>query len=301
MKRYAPLLSIPLLIGCSSSDATSSSATTTGGATDPSTLSFDLDSYTVKPGEEKKYLCYTFNLPADGPTTLDEITPIYGKATHHIGVYYTFPAEKEGKVFECPELVRDNWIALYVGGIDSGSLKMPQGTGSTLVKGQQILVQLHLLNTTTETITDHAQIQFHTTKEKVIPAGIYGFDDRAVKIPAQAKDFEQGMDCPSMSRDMDVFAVFGHMHRYGKSIEMSRGKAPGDEVIYKAPWTFNDQPTTPMSFHIKKGDDLHLRCWYDNPDAMDVAYGESTFNEMCSFIFYYTPYDALDGCVKTAP
>jgi hypothetical protein len=29
-----------------------------------------------------------------------------------------------------------------------------------------------------------------------------------------------------------------------------------------------------------------------------VTYGESSFNEMCAFVLYYSPYQHLDGCQK---
>jgi hypothetical protein len=98
---------------------------------------------------------------------------------------------------------------------------------------------------------------------------------------------------------MDVFAVFGHMHTHGKHIEASRGAKPGDEILYEADWLFDDQPTIPANFHVKSTDDIHIRCWYDNATANMLTYGENTSDEMCSFVFYYTPYEALDGCVVT--
>jgi hypothetical protein len=110
-------------------------------------------------------------------------------------------------------------------------------------------------------------------------------------------DVEQVLSCPDVGVDMDVFAVFGHMHTLGRHIEVSRGAQPGEEILYKADWVFDEQPTTPAQFNVAPTDDIHIRCRYDNPTDNMIGYGESTYDEMCSFVFYYTPYVGLNGCV----
>lgn len=244
-------------------------------------------------------MCYTFRLPADKETIVREIEPVYGQATHHLGIYYTFQQDEPEGEFECPELTRDNWIPLYGGGVESGTLSLPEGAGFHLKPNQQILVQLHLLNAASEPVTDKAKIIFRTLDNAdAVQAGMFGFDNRAINVPAQAQNHEESMTCSPIGRDMDVFAVFGHMHQHGKHIEVSRGANPGDEVLYDADWKFEEQPTEPKLFHVAKDDTIHVRCWYDNSTAQDLPYGESTFNEMCSFVFYYTPYKSLFGCLK---
>lgn len=53
---------------------------------------------------------------------------------------------------------------------------------------------------------------------------------------------------------------------------------------------------TPLT--IARGDALHTTCTYDNTDGRPVRYGESTFDEMCFVVLFYTPYDGLNGCVN---
>jgi hypothetical protein len=294
---YLPILVACVgLLGCGGEDA---------GTTPPvesPEVSFETSSYSLMPGEEKRYFCYTTRLPEDQETIITEITPTYGAATHHLGIYYTLSPEPDG-AFECPELVRETWLPLYGGGVESGSLKLPEGAGFRLPKNTQVLVQLHLLNASSAAIEDKAAITFKTADpaREVTPAGMFGFDNRTIQIPAASKDFEQAMSCPAVGREMNVFAVFGHMHTLGKHIEASRGASPGDEILYEADWLFDDQPTIPANFQIKPTDNIHIRCWYDNPTTHTLTYGENTSDEMCSFVFYYTPYEALDGCVSVPP
>ena len=307
------LTTLALLAGCggtqetgsSGTGGTSATTTTSGtGGTVPAgdTFEFDTPDYTVKSGEEVTYMCFTTRVPADAKMFITEVEPIYGKAIHHLGIYQTIGSDEPEGVFNCPELSKDNWLPIYGGGIESGTLKMPEGAALSVPAGGQILVQLHLLNTLQNEVTDKAHIIFHTTKDTgVTTAGMFGFDNRDLHIPAQTMDAVEAQTCSPIGRDMDVFAVFGHMHQRGKKIEVSRGANPGDEVLYSAEWSFQDQPTVPAKFHVSKTDTIHVRCWYDNPDNYEVNYGEKTANEMCSFVFYYTPFKSLFGCLKTAP
>jgi hypothetical protein len=304
MIRSIPVLSLallasPLLVACGGSGDPIPPVEDAG--TKPNEVRFDTSTYTLKPGEERRYMCYTTRLPGDAATLVKQVAPIYGKATHHLGIYYTIAAEPDGE-FECPELVRETWIPLYGGGVESGTLKAPDGAAFHLLPKQQILVQLHLLNAGAETIEDKATIVLETSTDTTLKkAGMFGFDDRDLNIPAHSKGVAQGMSCPNVGVDMDVFAVFGHMHQHGKTIQVTRGAAPGAEVLYQDGWNFDNQPTVPKSFHVSAKDTINIGCTYDNDGDADLHYGESTANEMCSFAFYYTPYEALDGCLKAPP
>lgn len=254
-------------------------------------ISFDTASYTVQPNEEKRYYCFTMRLPADQDVFVTEITPKYGRATHHLGVYYTLADEPDG-VFDCPELVKQTWIPLYGGGIESGTLAAPSGAAFHLKAGQQILVQLHLLNATPSPVTDKATITLKTTMDTTAtPAGMFGMTNTQIMLPAQ-KQSDVTMNC-QVGEDMSVFAVFGHMHQLGTRIELSRTNG---SMLFGETWNFNDQPTIPQLFQLSKGDQLTLHCQYQNSTNAAVSYGESSDQEMCAFVLYYTPYQHLDGC-----
>jgi hypothetical protein len=258
-----------------------------------SEIDVDTASYTVQAGEEKRYYCFTTRLPADKDTYITQIEPVYGKATHHLGVYYTLTDEPDG-VFDCPQLFTPTWIPLYGGGIQSGTLTLPQGAAFHLPKNQQILVQLHLLNAGQSPVTDKATIKISTTDDtNSVEAGVFGMLDTQVAIPPNAPG-DAAMDCP-VKAPMNVFAVFGHMHQLGTHIELSQNGGP---MLFSENWNFNDQPTVAKTFSLNTGDSLHLHCQYQNTTGQMVSYGESSFNEMCAFIVYYTPSQGVTGCEK---
>lgn len=263
----------------------------------PGKLRHETKSYTLQPGEEK-YFCYTMTLPADHETLVTEFAPEYGRAVHHFSYYYTIAPEPDG-YSECPVLIKTTWVPLFEGGRDSGKLSLPAGAGVRL-RGQQLLIQLHLLNSTKSPITETSAMVMTTIDPttKTLGAGLFGFDNRVISIPPKTTEYEQSMSCP-VDKDMDVFAIMGHMHTRGSYIQVSRGAAPGAEVLYESKWNFDVQPTTPLVLKIKKGDNIHLRCKWANDSDKLIKYGESTYDEMCAFVWYYTPYEALDGCIKS--
>lgn len=283
-------LSLAVLSSCASKDDATTVPTNNG-------FQFDTLSYTLQPGEEK-YFCYTMTLPTDKDSVITEFAPQYGKAVHHFAFYYTLVQEKDG-FSECPVLFKDTWVPLFEGGKDSGKLALPAGSAVRL-KGQQLLIQLHLVNATKAPITEKSGIFLKTVDPatKTTSAGLFGFDNRVIEIPPKSMGTEVSMTC-AMDKDMDVFAIMGHMHTRGHNIQVSRGAKPGDEILYETKWNFDVQPTTPINFKVKKGDNVHLKCSWNNESDKTLKYGESTFDEMCAFVWYYTPYDKIDGCVKS--
>lgn len=264
------------------------------------TLHVDLvsDPYTLQPGDEK-YFCYTLTLPADKDIALTKMTPTYGAGTHHILVAQTIAPEPDG-FSECNVLIRTTWIPLYGGGLNSGPLEMPEHTGmKTLQRGQQILMQLHLQNATDAPITASTamRLDYVEATPDVIPAMLYGMDNRKIAVPPHSDAVETEMSCLA-DRDLDVFALMGHMHKHGVHLDVSRGATPGAEMLYQEEWKFESQPVTPVSLHVKKDETIYLRCTHSNDTDAPLAYGESSDDEMCAMVLYISPAETLDGCIS---
>jgi len=256
------------------------------------------DPYTLQPGDEK-YFCYAVNLPADKDIAITKMTPTYGAGTHHILVSQTLAPEPDG-FSECNVLIRTTWIPLYAGGLNSGPLALPPNTGmKTLQQGQQILMQLHLQNATDApiTATTAMRLDYVETTPDLIPANIYGLDNHKIAVPPHSDAVETSMSCV-VDRDLEVFAVLGHMHKHGVHLDLSRGATPGTEMLYAEEWKFEQQPVTPLAMHIAKNDMIHLRCTHSNDTDAPLAYGESSDTEMCAMVLYYAPAETLSGCLN---
>jgi hypothetical protein len=285
----SPVLAIhaaTLLIGCTSSS-------------EPETPHFDFASqtYTLQPGEEK-YFCYTTNLPADRDIAITKVTPTYGAGTHHI--LMSQAVAPEPAFSECPVLSKQTWVPLYGGGKGSGPLVMPDNVGfKPLTRGQQIILQLHLQNASDSPISAHTamRIDYVESTPDLIQAGFVGFDNRRLVIPPHSDAAMNEMSC-LITKDLDVFAILGHMHKYGTRLDVSRGAVAGEEMLYEETWNFDAQPVTPTSFKLNPNDNLHLRCTYRNDGEAPLTYGESSDNEMCVLLLYYAPARETRGCVQ---
>ena len=292
MKPSYLALAFPLLAACGGSGDSTPAVEEPSGPT----LRIDSDSYTLQPGEEK-YFCYASHLPAK--TTITEIMPVYGQGTHHILFAQTIAPEPEG-FSACNVLFKTTWIPLYLGGFNSSPLSMPADSGMTLAKGQQVLLQLHLQNPSDRPITAKTSmiLSLSDGSKTLTPAGIFGFDNRAIDVPPHSDNVGTSMTC-NVDKDMDVFAVLPHMHKHGEKIDFFKGKDASGDLLYTHDWNFEEQPVSPVTFHMKKGDPAYLQCAHRNQSDVAVPYGESSDQEMCAFILYYTPFDGLDGCVHT--
>lgn len=272
-------------------------ACTSSSMSDTPHIDFVSDAYTLQPGEEK-YFCYATNLPADRDIAIVKLSPTYGAGTHHILVSQAVVPEPTFS--ECPVLSKTTWVPIYAGGKDSSPLELPDNTGFTpLMRGQQVVMQLHLQNATDAPISAKTamRIDFVDATPGLIRAGFVGFDNRSLNIPAHSDPAMNEMSCV-MDQEVDVFAALGHMHKHGLHLDVSRGAVAGAEMLYQEDWNFDAQPITPVSFKLKPSDDLFLRCSYRNDGDTPLVYGESSDNEMCVLVLYYAPASTAQGCVK---
>jgi hypothetical protein len=299
-------IALVLLAACGGTGGTTGSGGNGGAGGSPvvgKALTITTPDYEVGAGEEKRYKCFSAYTPGaeDGPT--DEETVVtkigakYGVGVHHVVVWQALLKEQEGQ-WDCPELAKPTWFPLWVGGIASTPLTMPAGAGIHIPPHSQVVIQLHLLNTTQTPIASSAELTMETSDDHTLtPAGAYGFDNRAISLPPHSSNQQTTMTCP-ITRDTHVFALFAHLHQRGTFVNVANGPAIGTNDVYSAPWVYDDQPITTVDFDVKKGGSFTTRCTYANPEDNTVGYGESVNAEMCSVVIYTVPWAGYGGCVN---
>ena len=178
-------------------------------------VTFSSTDFELAPGDEK-YMCWAGNLPADRQVIVREISADYGPGTHHIFFGWTLAPETEGMT-ECPVLFKTTWIPIYLGGVDTSPLAMPEAAGVDLGTGKQLVLQLHLQNTTSRPIVNRVTMHMKTRDpaQEYVQAGIFGLDNRVIDLPANTMDVRTSMTCKP-GREMNVFSVLGHMHKHGR-------------------------------------------------------------------------------------
>src|SRR5579883_2522633 len=105
-------------------------------------------SYTVPAGSEQ-YLCFAHTLTEKTDVAITEFQVYPSQFVHHLAVFRTLEKEPEG-MSVCPVLIKTTWIPMFAGGRGTSGLTLPAGAGFQLAANDQVLVQLHLLNATSQ-------------------------------------------------------------------------------------------------------------------------------------------------------
>jgi hypothetical protein len=253
--------------------------------------------YTVDASVEK-YFCFTQTVTVD--TAAIEVQVKNGALVHHLGIFQTIAPEPDG-FSECPSLIKQTWLPLYGGGRSTPGMKLPAGAGFKFTAGTQILMQLHLVNASPASVTETTAVNliFSDNPAALTPAGIFAVGNSTFNLPVGATGYPVVGKCAA-PKALDVFAMFPHMHRLGRSIAFEQGasEATAASRLTVDPWSFGDQPMKMTSYRINAGDFLRTTCVYDNTDGKPVTYGESSYDEMCFMVLFYTPFDRLGGCIN---
>jgi len=255
--------------------------------------------YTVAPGEER-YLCWAVTLQEPADVAVTRIDVFDASAVHHVLVSRALQAEPATS--ECPVLARTTWQPFYGGGKGTKGLVLPDGAGFRIAGNTQVVVQLHLLNATTQPVTEKAfvNLTYAADATQVVPAGIFTLGTLGISIPPGATDYEVGAGCAA-PKDLNVFAALPHMHQIGTRITFSYGATQTDarELVRRDPWLFGEQEMELMKLPVKKGEYISTACRYNNTTDKTVGWGESSLDEMCFFAMFYTPYSGGgNGCIK---
>lgn len=250
---------------------------------------------------DEKYLCYTVTLQEAADIAVTKFTSTTSSAVHHFEVFETLEAEQAG-LFDCSStLIKQSWLPLFGGGASAGGLTLPAGAGFQIPKDAQLLLQVHLLNATMSPVTTQVSVDMTYAPDAtaVTPAGIYAVGSMGIMLPPGVTTTVASPHC-SLSKQYNVFAVQPHMHQLGTKIEFQHGTTEATmQTAYKRdPWVFGVQPIDQTTMTLNAGDFVGATCTYDNTTADMVTYGESTKNEMCFFVLFYTPYDHLNGCLN---
>ncbi len=255
---------------------------------------------TLTAGQEQ-YLCYTVTLQEAADVAVTQFESTAGTVVHHFEIFQTLAPEQAG-LFDCSStLIKQSWLPLFGGGAQAGGLTLPAGAGFPIPKDAQLLLQVHLLNATTAPVTTSVTVdmKYAADPTAITPAGIYALGSMNINLPAGTTTTIASPNC-TLSKQYNVFAVQPHMHQLGTKIVFNHGatEASMAEQYQRDPWVFGVQPIDQVTMTLNSGDFVGATCTYDNTTSDTVVYGESTMNEMCFFVLFYTPFDHLDGCLN---
>jgi hypothetical protein len=188
---------------------------------------------------------------------------------------------------------------IFGSGVGTEEIQFPEGLGLHLAAGQQLVLDMHLFNTSADPIAgDSGTMALLTTAEATtqlvdnLLAGPVVFS-----IPPNQTSVVTG-DC-TMDADVQIIAVQPHMHWLAVHQKIVAKRATGDVVLHDGDFSFDSQIYYPVSpgVSLAKGEKLHVECTYNNTTGATVTFGESTTDEMCLASVYRYPASAAAGVI----
>ncbi len=289
---FLPTLLVTV-VGCGGSDE---APTDRGGPVDPTASwpTLIAADWTIPPGKED-YVCARRTLEEDV-----YITAFAGSApagAHHALVTIGVPDVPDG-VTQCDF---NTVFGVTAFGSDAGAkpLEFPPGVATKIAKGVQLLLNVHLENTTGSDLAGTYSVRFQSIPEAEVleRAEFFAAGTTAVTVPPRTTTTHTGY-C-TMRNDITLVAVAPHMHTLGRHEKVVAETATGELTLLDAPFTFGQQTYSSLdSVKMANGDKLRVECTHENTTDAVVNNGPTIQNEMCMATFYRYPPSGLTFCME---
>jgi hypothetical protein len=281
--RWGSLVALIIAMSSGCSTEVASGTHSAGLQRDGDQVVLRTEEFTVPAGEER-YVCYAI--------TLDEEMVVSGfhapgiPVVHHSSLMRALVPEPEG-LSECPVLFKVTWETMFGGGAGDTSLEYPAGTAQTLEAGEQLVLQLHLLNVQDEDITLDAYMEIMLTSGTDLePIYLGAIGNTDIRLPPGEESTVQAV-C-EMQRDARVIAFSPHMHQLGTAMVFEVGDSMDSlqEIYRRDPYDFDNQFIDPVELQLEAGQIIRNTCTYINSSDDPVVFGESSLDEMCYMVTY---------------
>jgi len=255
--------------------------------------------YQLAAGQET-YLCKWVTMTED--LLIHSITPVDGQATHHQVLAIESTKNIPDGLKPCgtqAEFDILTWKMLFASGVGSPTLTMPDNVALPVHAGDQLVLQLHLLNASNQAISSTAALDVVTLEPTAQPQEAQMFLAGPMPVRQVTPDIPVGdnqvVNGSCMFEDTaHYFAVFPHMHQIGKHIQVTTTNAGKTSTIYDADYSFNNQVFAEFKpIEMKPADTIGVTCTYDNETGKPVHFGQSSLDEMCFAISYVYPPTAM--------
>ena len=262
-----------------------------------------------------EYRCFLIDADIAEDTYITGIEPLIDNAviSHHAVLFIDPSGGSEARITDpasqswvCDSVQPEfDWQTIHAWAPSGEAIEFPEGLGLPLRAGQQLVMQMHYWEGTTETIADlpgyALKLEDEVDEEMIyLPVGPDSF-----RIPAGEPAHTETLNVPMAfltggAFNFDVYGLMPHMHVLGDAYDVyTRPPGGGDEVCISRSdaYDFAMQPTYWFDEPVRIGsnDTLTVSCTYDNSASnprqlndppQDVYWGEDTQQEMCYALMY---------------
>jgi hypothetical protein len=162
-------------------------------------------------------------------------------------------------------------------------MDLPAGLAVRVEEGQQLLLNLHLVNTSSDAVDARTAIQVQVAE----PGSVRHLADAVLMGPMDLNippgDHQSVGRC-TVREEAFLFAVTPHMHQLGTHMQLTAHSSLSGEVkMYDRPYDVDDQQAELLDLLVPMhaGDHVEVRCDYRNDTGKMVHWGARTRDEMC--------------------
>jgi len=252
----------------------------------------------LEPGTEG-YRCQRYTLPED--VSVGAFRGLIPNGTHHAQLWIADDGdESPDGSSDCTANTISN-LSVSSFGVGTNAFEFPEGVASTLKRGQQLLLNLHLFNVTDESLSGLSGTLIRTVDANSVvhEAELFLPGAGSLAIPPGGPTVQTG-EC-TLEQDAILFAVAPHMHQTGVHMRaVANSSVAGEIVLSDRPFSFDEQLFYKLepTIQMKAGDTIHVECTFVNNTNATIHLGNSTLDEMCFASSYRYPAVGKTICVR---
>jgi hypothetical protein len=244
------------------------------------------------------YLCARMTVPRDA--YIHEFSTLTSPGTHHaVLVLDEFPSGPDGvAVCAVDRSGRQIYDSNDFTAGTAGSMILPDGIAMRVRAGEQLVLNLHLLNSGGARATGNSGVLVRTLQEAEVKNLAQSVLTGPHRLRISPGSVQQQARCP-LPHDGTIFAVAPHMHELGTYMKVVAQSAAGDVVLFDGRYSFDFQHLYVTDFvKLQAGDVIQIECSYENTTARSVGFGPSAQDEMCfvALSIFPAPGEAFYSC-----
>ncbi|HET9992807.1 MAG TPA: hypothetical protein VFQ65_29935 [Kofleriaceae bacterium] len=239
------------------------------------------------PTDTEGYKCVRVQVPSDmWITAFRSLSPI---GTHHSVLTISTSSSQTGE-YDCSAGSLDNQM-LYAAGVGTDDNAFPPGVAIHLTAGTYINLNLHLYNTTDNSITATSGVLVKTIDAAAVvhEADMQFSGTFLINVPSDNQVHTAAGSC-MVANDFHVFTLWPHMHQTAIHQTLAITHSGSTSMMLDTDYAFAEQKNYPMvDTVIHAGDKITTTCSYQNNTGSAMTFGESSNNEMCFTGIYRYP------------
>ncbi len=257
--------------------------------------------WTQQPGEIQD--CHVFKLDNTTPVEISRLQVQFPAGSHHVHLYRSSEPVADA-VYDCFKGIDwKKWSLLVGAQTKPMDWQLPEGVTIPLEPNQQILAQVHWLNTTDKPAESTIDLSFHTTDHSVEHLGVlFGVNQRVDIAPGQRTRVETFCQMPQGAK---LHALMGHFHQFGNNYRVTErmpDQNTGKEIYFAQNEPAFEFKLFSPAHPVAPGAGFQYGCEFFNWTGNPITWGSDTeTQEHCNMTAYFSPAEEISDLCLLPP